>query len=106
VDAMRTRTGVFPEGATVLKEKFSDAAGTKTELFTGMVKREAGYNPECGDWEFFTLPGDASKISAGGKIQNCMECHVEYKNQDYVTRLYPNRFLDAKPAPAAKWQSF
>lgn len=88
LDAMQKRRGVFPEGAIVLKEKFSDAAGTKTELFTGMIKREPGYNPECGDWEFFTLPGDASKISERGKIQGCMECHVEYKNQDFVTKSY------------------
>lgn len=86
--AMRTRDGVFPEGAIVLKEKFSDATGTNTELFTGMIKREPGYNPECGDWEFFTLPGDASRISERGKIQNCMDCHVEYKDQDFVTKSY------------------
>jgi hypothetical protein len=86
--AMRTWNGVFPEGAIVLKEKFSDAGGTKTELFTGMIKRETGYNPECGDWEFFTLPGNASTISERGKIQNCMDCHVEYKDSDFVTKSY------------------
>ncbi|HXB59867.1 MAG TPA: hypothetical protein VNU95_09890, partial [Candidatus Acidoferrales bacterium] len=58
------------------------------ELFTGMIKREVGYNPECGNWEFFTLPGDASKISARGKIQNCMECHKAYKSSDFVTKAY------------------
>jgi hypothetical protein len=86
--AMRTSGGIFPEGAIILKEKFSDATGTNTELFTGMIKREVGYNPECGNWEFFTLPGDASKISARGKIQNCMECHKAYKSSDFVTKAY------------------
>jgi hypothetical protein len=86
--AMRTNSGVFPQGAIVLKEKFSDAEGKQTELFTGMIKREVGYNPECGDWEFFTLPGDASKISERGKLQDCMDCHVEYKKSDYVTKSY------------------
>jgi hypothetical protein len=96
--AMQTRAGIFPVGSIVLKEKFSDATGTNTELFTGMVKREAGYSPECGNWEFFTLPADASKISGRGKIQDCMECHEEYKNSDYVTKAYPNRILYPKPA--------
>ncbi len=86
--AMRTNSGVFPQGTIVLKEKFSDAAGRRTELFTGMLKRESGYNPECGDWEFFTLPGDASKISQRGKLQSCMDCHVEYKSSDFVTKSY------------------
>jgi hypothetical protein len=86
--AMRTNSGFFPKGAIVLKEKFSDAEGKQTELFTGMIKREAGYNPECGDWEFFTLPGDASKVSERGKLQDCMDCHVEYKKSDYVTKSY------------------
>lgn len=85
---MRTWAGTFPEGTIVLKEKFSDASGTNTELFTGMIKREAGYNPECGNWEFFTLPGDASKISMRGKIQDCMECHEEFKSSDFVTKEY------------------
>jgi Cytochrome P460 len=89
--AMRTPSGIFPEGTVVLKEKFSDATGTNTEQFTGMVKREPGYNPECGDWEFFVLPGDASGISERGKIQNCMECHEEYKNDDFIAKSYMNR---------------
>ncbi len=97
--AMLTRAGVFPEGTIVLKEKFSDASGAKTELFTGMIKREAGYNPECGDWEFFTLAGDASRISERGKIQDCMDCHEEYKNSDFVTKEYVH--IPFSPAPVA-----
>ena len=86
--AMQTNSGVFPQGAIVLKEKFSDGEGKQTELFTGMVKREVGYNPECGDWEFFTSSADASKITSRGKLKNCMACHVEYKDQDFVTKSY------------------
>ncbi|HTB82321.1 MAG TPA: cytochrome P460 family protein [Candidatus Sulfotelmatobacter sp.] len=95
--AMRTDSGVFPQGAIVLKEKFSDPEGKHTELFTGMIKREAGYNPECGDWEFFTLPGDASQISSRGKLQDCMDCHVEYKKSDYVTKNYAHISFYPKP---------
>lgn len=100
VDAMKARDGVFPQGAIVLKEKFSDATGTNTEFFTGMVKRQPGYNPDCGDWEFFTMPGDASTISKRGKLSDCMECHVEYKNRDFVTKLYAGiRFYPQPPLP-------
>lgn len=86
--AMQTNSAVFPRGTIILKEKFADAQGTKTELFTGMIKREANYNPACGDWEFFTLSADASKVTSRGKLQSCIDCHVDYKNRDFVTKNY------------------
>jgi len=85
---MQATSGVFPEGTIILKEKFNDQEGKHTELFTGMVKREPGYNAECGDWEFFILPADGKKIFSRGKLQNCMDCHVEYKASDFVTKNY------------------
>ena len=86
--AMRTNSAVFPVGSIIIKEKFSDLEGKKTELFTGMVKRENGYNSKCGDWEFFTLSADAVKVTSRGKLQSCIDCHVEYKESDYVTKKY------------------
>jgi hypothetical protein len=53
-----------------------------------MIKREKGYNPECGDWEFFTLTADATKMTARGRLQSCMDCHVEYSESDFVTKKY------------------
>ena len=80
--------GTYPEGTVVLKEKFSDADGKKTELFTAMVKRAKGFNPEGGDWEYFVISGDAKKITQSGKIQSCIDCHDSYQATDYVTRDY------------------
>lgn len=85
---MRTNDAVFPRGTIIVKEKFSDAEGKHTELFTGVVKREKGYNPDCGDWEFFGLRADGKKIAERGKLQSCMDCHVEYKERDFVTKNY------------------
>jgi len=98
--AMQTNSASFSRGSIILKEKFDATNGAvgftfaltnkiwKTELFTGMVKREAGYNPECGDWEFFTLSADANKVTSRGKLESCMACHVEYKESDFVTKKY------------------
>ncbi|HKS38274.1 MAG TPA: hypothetical protein VJW76_13850, partial [Verrucomicrobiae bacterium] len=72
----------------ILKEKFADTGGQKTEMFTGMIKREAGYNSECGDWEFFTMEASGSRIVERGRIRRCMDCHVEYKSRDFVTKNY------------------
>ena len=88
VNAMKTNTAVFPRGTVILKEKLSDAKGQSTELFTGMLKREAGYHPRCGDWEFFTLSADARQVTARGKLASCVNCHIEYRTSDYVTRNY------------------
>lgn len=86
--AMRTKPAAFPVGTIILKEKFSDSQGQYTELFTGMLKRDAGYNPDCGNWEFFTLSADASRVTSRGKLENCMACHVDYRDSDFVTKSY------------------
>lgn len=86
--AMKTNSATFPVGSIIIKEKFSDPNGKETELFTGMIKREKGYNPACGDWEFFTLSAEATKVTARGKLKSCMDCHVEYAESDFVTKKY------------------
>lgn len=88
--------GKFPAGALLLKEKFSDA-GT-TQLFTGMWKREAGYFPEVGDWEFFTADGTASKIVERGKLPRCAGCHEKWVKGDHVSRDYilPAQITDGR----------
>ncbi len=110
-DMMVSGKGNYPVGTVILKEKMGaseeehspkklndpppNARVPKTpqplhvpKLFTGMLKREAGYNPECGDWEFFVVSGTADKLLARGKIDSCIACHQGYKTTDYVTRTY------------------
>lgn len=79
--------GKFPEGSLLLKEKLGKEDG-KPQLFTGMLKREKGYFPETGDWEFFTVDAGASKITERGKLANCATCHQDYAQKDYVTKVY------------------
>lgn len=108
---MATGKGTYPVGTAILKEKLQPVAAPNqppanpapsannkangppapqytTELFTGMLKREAGYNPAGGDWEYFVISGDANKLLARGKIDSCIDCHQAYKSTDYVTRAY------------------
>lgn len=75
--------GKFPVGSLLVKEKFG-SDGT-SQLFTGMWKREAGYFPEVGDWEFFTVDGAVTKISERGKLASG---HVGMDKGDYVARDY------------------
>lgn len=78
--------GKFPTGSLVVKEKIRPDG--KTELFTGMWKREEGYFPEVGNWEFFTVDGAANKIVERGKLPKCASCHQEMEKGDHVSRLY------------------
>ena len=87
-NAMTTGKGTYPEGTMILKQKYLDEKATETELFTGMLKREQGYNPDAGDWEFFMLNASGTMVTARGKIESCVECHQKYAATDFVARDY------------------
>ena len=88
--------GKFPPGSLLLKEKFS--IDGKSQLFTGMWKREAGYFPELGDWEFFTVDAAVGKVLERGKLTNCAGCHAEMEKGDHVARDYiiPAQITDGR----------
>jgi hypothetical protein len=87
--AMMTQlTPRFPTGSMIVKEKLSVRSSSTPELLTAMVKREPGYNPESGDWEFVVLSGKADSITGRGKLTNCQACHLAYQRSDFVTRTY------------------
>jgi cytochrome P460 len=88
-DQMMTKTSPkYPVGSMIVKEKFGTADSTTPELLTAMIKREAGYNPDGGDWEYLVLDGSASEIVEQGKLTRCSSCHQPYQSIDYVTRTY------------------
>jgi hypothetical protein len=87
-DAMLTGRGVYPRGAVILKQKFRDAAAKDAELFTGMLKREKGYNPAAGDWEFFALKADATAVVPLRNFKSCVGCHEPFRATDFVSRRY------------------
>jgi hypothetical protein len=78
----------FPVGSMIVKEKLGSPDSKNPEVLTAMIKREAGYNPESGDWEFLVLDGAASKITERGKLTHCSGCHKPYESSDFVTKSY------------------
>ncbi|MDQ3907503.1 MAG: cytochrome P460 family protein [Acidobacteriota bacterium] len=86
--AMTEKGAEFPRGSIIVKEKFGARAGGAAELMTAMVKREAGFNPESGDWEFFVVNGEGTRVQASGRLENCMACHAGQKDSDYTFRTY------------------
>lgn len=78
----------FPEGSIIVKQKWHAAEQATPELLTVMIKREDGYNPDVGDWEFLALSGDAARIDARGRLGSCQECHIPRADTDFVIRSY------------------
>ena len=79
----------FPEGSVIVKEKISNFnEGRKPLLYTLMRKREQGYNPELGDWEFSVVAADGKQVEAVGKLENCQACHKNKKDSDFIFRPY------------------
>ena len=78
----------FPVGTVIVKEKLSTPDSTAPELLTVMIKREKGFNPEVGDWEFAALNGEGTEVNAKGKLQSCQACHIGYQKNDYISRIY------------------
>ena len=76
--------GPYPVGTIVLKESFKSDSGAKGSLtgITVMVKREAGYDSENGDWEYLNV-NSKMKIKAQGKMSMCISCHSASED-DYL----------------------
>ena len=78
----------FPQGSIIVKEKLATKASTSPELLTVMRKREPGYDPNKGDWEYMVFDGAAKVLQASGKLEKCQSCHLLEKTTDYVSRNY------------------
>jgi hypothetical protein len=79
--------GTFPVGSVIVKEKTDE--GTKVPvLSTVMIKRERGYNPKCGDWQFAAIDAFTTKVTMDGRVKSCMFCHVDQAKKDFVFKTY------------------
>jgi hypothetical protein len=88
---LEQKVPMFPEGSVIVKEKWaisfrSDA--TSPELLTVMRKRDDGYDPDKGNWEYMVFDGTGQTLQADGKLENCQGCHMQHRATDYVTRVY------------------
>ena len=108
--AMLTQaTPKFPVGTVIVKEKLPAKAETaewkgkrpypKPELLTVMRKREKGYFPKGGDWEYSVMDGTGQTTLKSGKLKACASCHEQYAATDFVTRNYLPKKLVRKLYP-------
>ncbi len=78
----------FPTGSTIVRERLLTEDGITPEALTVMVKRERGFNPDAGDWEFLMVDGAVGKVEKREKRGDCLGCHVSKKSQDFTFRTY------------------
>jgi hypothetical protein len=78
----------FAVGSVIVKEKLAREEAGEPELLTVMIKRERGFNPPVGDWEFMATNGSGTKADARGRLESCQACHVLMKETDFVSRSY------------------
>ena len=87
-DADKSSGPAFPVGGMVVRTS-TDMSGTLQAL-TFMVKHEAGYFPEVGDFEFgVTDPNgkpalDTDGSTMMGKLAECAQCHEQRSNAGFL----------------------
>lgn len=79
----------MPVGSTIVKEKH--AYGFVMHEYALMIKREAGYDSEHGDWQYvFVSQYDKPQV-VEGKLKHCIDCHQGAKDTDYLFKFFLNK---------------
>jgi hypothetical protein len=68
------------DGAMIVKENYS--SDKKLTAITVMYKVK-DYNPAAGDWVWIKYDPDFEILSEG-KVKECIDCHAEAKDKDYI----------------------
>ena len=84
-------TAPLPEKSVVVKEKFATADDNAPVALGVMIKREAGYDPEGGNWEYAYLNGPNFSQVIRGRLDNCRSCHASQAKADFLFRTHLNR---------------
>lgn len=79
----------LPAGSVVIKEKHRGAEVDAHMTDYGvMIKREPGYDPDNGDWEYAYVDLQGKQPVERGRIESCIECHRRVAESDYLYRPY------------------
>jgi hypothetical protein len=79
----------LPAGAVVIKQKHEDGrASLPMHEYAMMVKRDAGYDPAGGDWEYAYVTLVPERRVTRGRLPQCAGCHATARRSDYLFRSY------------------
>jgi hypothetical protein len=89
------RQPLYPVGSIIGREKHDERIGHKPEKVIAMVKRENGFSPETGDWEFLMFDGQTLSLTMRETVGSCAACHAQAKQTDWSFRSYLNAPLES-----------
>jgi hypothetical protein len=86
---------LFKPGSTIVKTKGVEDSRTKVRTLVAigaMIKRNVGYDPTGGDWEYVYAQLDKGQVvsMSRGKLQSCKACHGPRKTRDHLYMPYLN----------------
>lgn len=79
-DSIDGKEGMMEDGSIIAKQNYTPD-GT-LDAITVMYKVE-GYNADVGDW-FWVKYKPGGEIEAEGKVDGCIGCHSDKKDNDYI----------------------
>lgn len=90
---LKGKSKEFAEGTVIVKEKLAKKSGHVATELGVMIKREKGFAPNAGDWQFIFVDAKGTVTDQQSKLENCAACHRLRQKNDYV-------FRSAVPMPA------
>ncbi len=75
----------LPTGAKVVKEKYKRNSN-ELEAYAVMIKREDGYAPDAGNWEYAFVTLKPEKDFVRGRMHECASCHMSVQDRDFLFR--------------------
>jgi len=73
------KKGMFSHGAVIVKENYNK---DKNLMAITIMRKIKGYDPEHNDW-YWVKYGPQGKALKSGKVEACINCHKEAKDNDY-----------------------
>lgn len=87
LDPLRSGSTAMPVGSVVVKEKWWNDKDKQPHNYAAMVKREDGYDPANGNWEYIFVQSEGERKVERGRIESCIACH-RTASRDYLFRSY------------------
>jgi hypothetical protein len=79
-------TPAFAEGSVIVKEKYAELPESQPDLVAIglMIKREAGFNPARGDWDYAYFEPELGVVQTEQQSAYCAGCHSGASATDHV----------------------
>ncbi|MBI4330672.1 MAG: cytochrome P460 family protein [Chloroflexi bacterium] len=78
--AVQDKKGSIPEGGIIIKENYMP---DKTLAAVTVMYKAKGFDPPNNDWFWLKYEPDG-RITDQGKVQMCIDCHRERRNNDFI----------------------